>query len=50
MLKIFTNNRYYLVHSKPLKIKNIVDLLHKKFRTKHPRFNQNHSYGQFWLI
>jgi hypothetical protein len=33
-----------LIHFKYSKIKNIANLLYKKFGTNFPHFNQNHSY------
>jgi hypothetical protein len=44
------NKRYYLIHFKPLKINYIVNLPYKKFRTKFPRFNRNHSYIKYPLL
>jgi hypothetical protein len=46
ILYLFTSKSICLIQHKPIKIKSIVNLPYKKFRTDFPRFNQNHSYRQ----
>jgi hypothetical protein len=38
------------MHFGPLKIQSIASLPYKKFRTKFPQFNQNHSYDKLKIL
>jgi hypothetical protein len=41
---MLSNKSCYLIRFNYSKIKNIANIVYKKFRTNSPRFNQNHSY------
>jgi hypothetical protein len=44
---LFASRSNCLIQYKLIKIKSVVNLPYKKFRTNFPRFNQNHSYLNF---